>query len=78
MLARPQPPRVIKILLRVDFNIAAGRVDVGHRLPSPQHVFEQLNQERFFSGKFVYQNGKLVDHHIVIHRFQSQEESTWR
>jgi 8-oxo-dGTP diphosphatase len=26
-----------------------------------------LEEEKFFSGKFVYQEGRLVDHHVVVH-----------
>ena len=26
-----------------------------------------LDQDRFFSGKFVYRNKQLVDHHVVFH-----------
>jgi len=26
-----------------------------------------LNQQKFFSGKFVYENGKLVEHSVVFH-----------
>jgi 8-oxo-dGTP diphosphatase len=33
---------------------------------------KHLEQGHFFSGKFVYQNGKLVSHQIVI--YEKQEE----
>jgi 8-oxo-dGTP diphosphatase len=28
---------------------------------------KQLSNGQFFSGKFCYENGKLVDHHMTIH-----------
>lgn len=32
------------------------------------HIFlPWLEKPGFFSGKFVYQNGELVDHHVVFH-----------
>jgi len=31
---------------------------------------KHLAENRFFSGKFSYQNGKLVTHHMVLHDWQ--------
>jgi 8-oxo-dGTP diphosphatase len=28
---------------------------------------EWLKQDRFFSGRFIYEDGALVDHHVVFH-----------
>lgn len=27
-----------------------------------------LDREEFFSGKFIYDSGKLIDHHVVFHK----------
>ena len=36
-----------------------------------------LNQNQFFSGKFVYQAGKLVNHQMVIHDWKLNEATTY-
>ncbi|MCA9415643.1 MAG: DNA mismatch repair protein MutT, partial [Candidatus Omnitrophica bacterium] len=28
---------------------------------------------RFFSGKFIYEDGKLVDHHVIFHEVAPRE-----
>ena len=35
-----------------------------------------IEEERFFSGKFVYQNGKLIRHSVVFHNAK-QEVRQW-
>jgi 8-oxo-dGTP diphosphatase len=32
-----------------------------------RYFIKWLDKDVFFSGKFIYKNGKLVDHHITIH-----------
>jgi 8-oxo-dGTP diphosphatase len=36
-----------------------------------QYFIPLLDQKGFFSGKFCYQNGELVSHHLVIHQGSS-------
>src|SRR5690606_12128302 len=43
----PIPPRVVEILLRIDFNIPAVDVDVGELLALLDHLLKQMNQVRF-------------------------------
>ena len=31
---------------------------------------KRLDENRFFSGKFVYQEGKLISHELIIHQWQ--------
>ena len=37
-----------------------------------RHFLPLLDQPGFFSGKFVYQNGQLISHHLVARPLQDQ------
>jgi len=37
------------------------------------YFLEMLSQPVFFSGKFIYQQGRLIDHQLIVHSVSSSE-----
>ncbi len=43
----PDLPGVFEVLLRVDFNVSTGRIDVNHFFTGFDHLLQEVNQIRF-------------------------------
>jgi len=49
-----------------------------HALPlweGDKYFLEMLGKHIFFSGKFIYQEGSLLDHQIIVHSISSSEDN---
>jgi 8-oxo-dGTP diphosphatase len=49
-----------------------------HALPlweGDKYFLELLGKPIFFSGKFIYQEGSLLDHQIIVHSLASSEDN---
>ena len=54
------PPGVVEVLLGVDLDVTAGRIDVGEGLARLDHLLEELDQVRLLEGAGLVERAAAV------------------